>query len=1038
MDTRRRHGFFICLAAASLVLLAALACAQPPAAPGSPRPGGAIDLLNQYKPDPGRAASLRAQREQPPPEGADAAALAKFYWDRSHAAAASGAIAQQIADLTRTVELSSGAAAMFPLRELASAQQNAGNYQQCIESIQRSISLIDEFQGARIHALSILINVQLKLGDIAAAQASLTEAEKVFERQKARRNRNRSQFDISEEGWLGSLNRSRALIAWAKGHLPQAEDLLRTCLANTEENRANQARKRERGRYSGTDDMIQNSRDSTLSLLADAQRLQGKTVEAEATLREALAATLSRVGRDSFVTAHQCLSFARLLNDTGRPAEAEALARETLAILDRIGAVPEARLYAEARMSLALSRAARRQWPEALQTFDELMAKLASAPELARQYRLGNITWAQALVETGQTRQAREMLEKLIAQSEQWHGKHSYHTAELRGMLGLALARAGAADQALSELRQAIPDLLNTAAEQEPLPSRLRLRSGIIVQAISLLAAPGVKPSAAGNEPPVAEAFRLADSVRGLTTQSAVSAAAARNAAGSPQLAALVRDEQDMRQEAETLRRALVGMLSKPPEQQSAQAIADLRKRIDTLDKDRKRLGETLRKDFPAYAELIKPKPLPLAQVQAVLRPGESLVSILSTEQGSFSWAVRQSGEPVFARSELTSAQVQALVKRLRAALDPQDGDLGRAPAFDLAAANQLYKDLLEPVAAGWRGSANLLAVTGGALSQLPLALLVTEPVQVQRAAVPYAEYRPVPWLIRQIAVTHLPSVNILATLRHEQHPAQKHPTFLGIGDPDFGGAAPVAIVAEKRGIRLRNLTKNRSLRSAEFSANGTDPVSFAEYASLPPLPDTREEILAIASALGADPKTDVLLGRNASLDALLAQDLTRRSILAFATHGLVPGDLTGLEQPALALASPGPGKTGLLTLEDILGLKLNTDWVVLSACNTAAGDGAGAEAISGLGRAFFYAGSRSLLVTHWPVETISARRLVTGIFANLVDGQGLSRAESLRRSMLALMDSPGAQNASGKVQYSYAHPIFWAPYALVGDDGAR
>ena len=111
---------------------------------------------------------------------------------------------------------------------------------------------------------------------------------------------------------------------------------------------------------------------------------------------------------------------------------------------------------------------------------------------------------------------------------------------------------------------------------------------------------------------------------------------------------------------------------------------------------------------------------------------------------------------------------------------------------------------------------------------------------------------------------------------------------------------------------------------------------------------------------------------------------------------------------------------------------------MVLSACNTAAGDGAGAEAISGLGRAFFYAGSRALLVTHWPVETISARRLVTGIFANLVDGQGLSRAESLRRSMLALMDSPGAQNASGKVLYSYAHPIFWAPYALVGDDGAR
>ena len=113
----------------------------------------------------------------------------------------------------------------------------------------------------------------------------------------------------------------------------------------------------------------------------------------------------------------------------------------------------------------------------------------------------------------------------------------------------------------------------------------------------------------------------------------------------------------------------------------------------------------------------------------------------------------------------------------------------------------------------------------------------------------------------------------------------------------------------------------------------------------------------------------------------------------------------------------------------------------MLSACNTAAGDGAGAEAISGLGRAFFYAGSRSLLVTQWPVETVSARRLVTGVFSHLsqLGGEkGQSHAEALRQSMLALLDSPGAQDAAGKVQYSYAHPIFWAPYVLVGDDGAR
>ncbi|MDP6068841.1 MAG: CHAT domain-containing protein [Alphaproteobacteria bacterium] len=112
--------------------------------------------------------------------------------------------------------------------------------------------------------------------------------------------------------------------------------------------------------------------------------------------------------------------------------------------------------------------------------------------------------------------------------------------------------------------------------------------------------------------------------------------------------------------------------------------------------------------------------------------------------------------------------------------------------------------------------------------------------------------------------------------------------------------------------------------------------------------------------------------------------DLSRIAVLAFATHGLVPGDLNGLLQPALALSSPkvtGSKDDGLLTMGEILGLKLDADWVVLSACNTGSDEGAGAEAVSGLGRAFFYAGTRALLVSNWPVETTSAKTLTTDLF---------------------------------------------------------
>jgi CHAT domain-containing protein len=152
----------------------------------------------------------------------------------------------------------------------------------------------------------------------------------------------------------------------------------------------------------------------------------------------------------------------------------------------------------------------------------------------------------------------------------------------------------------------------------------------------------------------------------------------------------------------------------------------------------------------------------------------------------------------------------------------------------------------------------------------------------------------------------------------------------------------------------------------------------------------------------------------------------------------LVPGDIDGLTQPALALTAPGIANVrgdGLLTMEEILPLKLDADWVLLSACNTGAGSGAGAEAASGLGRAFFYAGSRSLLVTNWSVDSASARDLVTDIFRRHTADSSLSRGEALQRAMLGLIDGQGFVE-SGQTIYSYAHPMFWAPYSLVGDGG--
>ena len=210
-----------------------------------------------------------------------------------------------------------------------------------------------------------------------------------------------------------------------------------------------------------------------------------------------------------------------------------------------------------------------------------------------------------------------------------------------------------------------------------------------------------------------------------------------------------------------------------------------------------------------------------------------------------------------------------------------------------------------------------------------------------------------------------------------------------------------------------------------------------ARLEELSALPETASELNGIAKVVGADLAKDVFIGRQATEERVKTTQLNDRKLVMFATHGLVSGDIDGLRQPALALSNPkltgDKNNDGLLTLEEILSLQLDADWVVLSACNTAAADGAGAEAVSGLGRAFFYAGTRSLLATHWPVESKSAELLTQKIFQHQAAGQTTSRAESLRFAMKEIMQNTNMQ-AKGQTVATYAHPVFWAPFTLYGN----
>jgi CHAT domain-containing protein len=397
-------------------------------------------------------------------------------------------------------------------------------------------------------------------------------------------------------------------------------------------------------------------------------------------------------------------------------------------------------------------------------------------------------------------------------------------------------------------------------------------------------------------------------------------------------------------------------------------------------------------------------------------------------------------------------------VAKLRVALEPDVLNVSDIPPFDVALAHRLYASLLQPVEKAWRPAKNLIVVTNGALGFLPLGLLPTGPSRLAPdPPILFAEYRDVPWLARDHAVTVIPSVSALRALRTTALSDNQRQKLIGFGDPYFNAvqaseAAKGTPVASQASAdpNSDDVPALAGATSASVATRGValalrhdlPPGIFAvNLANLPRLPDTADELRSIAAALGVDPATTLKLGKDANERVIKTTKLSGYRIVAFATHGLMANDIDGLDQPALALTAPavaGIKGQGLLTMEDILTLKLNADWVILSACNTGAGAGEGAEAASGMGRAFFYAGARTLLVTNWSVHSQSARELIADVFRQQGSDPKLSRTEALRRAMMGLLDGPGFIDDTGRTLFTYAHPLFWAPYTVIGDGGGN
>jgi CHAT domain-containing protein len=487
-----------------------------------------------------------------------------------------------------------------------------------------------------------------------------------------------------------------------------------------------------------------------------------------------------------------------------------------------------------------------------------------------------------------------------------------------------------------------------------------------------------------------------------------IARASARLATDDPQLAELVRSVQEAQRRRDSARIELANETAKPDDRRGSIKEDALAKEFRLATAEASELDGKLRQAFPQYASLAKPGDVDLASLQKQLRPGEALLAFQFTRTAGYALLTRRDGFTA-KRLAIGEEELRAAVADLRQAFLPRGGVVDE---FDLNASYALYRQLLEPLRAELGGLEHLIVVPSGPLASQPLGVLVTE----KPRAGAERDYGRAAFLVKQVAVSQVPSIRAFAALRGDGRRSAAKQPFFGVANPVFEGKATAG----------RNQPSSLDALAAQCRDGG--PISPRLLRALAPLPETEGEVTTIARLLGAAPGS-VLAGAGATEAALRGKSLDDYRILYFATHGLLPGELRCQSEPGIALTAPreAPDRKeadGLLDASEIAGLRIDADLVVLSACNTAQGGGKfGGEALSGLAEAFFHAGARSLLASHWPVPSAQTVRLMTGVFERLGPDLANGAAPALRQSQIALLAQPAT-----------AHPFFWAAFTLIGD----
>lgn len=547
-----------------------------------------------------------------------------------------------------------------------------------------------------------------------------------------------------------------------------------------------------------------------------------------------------------------------------------------------------------------------------------------------------------------------------------------------------------------------------------------------------------------------AQMFEVAQWARTSEAARAIAHVEARHAAGTDKLAELVRNRQTLNCEYKAHEKLWIAAVS-----QNIASTQKIKANLVELSSRLVKVDATLASMFPEYARLTSSEPLKVDEVQRLLNKNEALILFLDTENPTpgetFRWVVTKT-DFRWDRIQIGTSRLNEFVATLRCGLDQQqwiaESDAARClallqlkeqpeespapwPPFHMGKAYSLYQLLFGSVADMLQGK-KLIVVPSGPLTILPFNVLLTKNSKFDLPS-EYSQLGSAAWFGQTYAHTILPSVGSLPDLKKFEAPPLQD--YIGYGNPVLkGGSNCEENLNVKHSLRWKG---RRSPNLQDLPAGGSDPAKTREIVNTQcPLPESEMEIRQVAQSFRAHASL-IRLEKSASERDIKIRssngELAKYRVLHFATHGVLAGDTEVWTkrqgEPALILTPPDDAldddDDGLLLASEVAKLNTNADWVILSACSTASGNSATGEALSGLARAFMYAGARALLVSHWPVYSDAAVGLVTRIF-RAKEHSNEGHAEALQRAMQEFI-------ADDTLPIANKHPAAWAPFVVIG-----